>query len=179
MHSGGELGVSFSPVQSGGLSEIRVAIGTASESSTTAVTLHLRADATGTPGSSIESYFVAGQIPFEADEVGPFSLYSSTAPLLEAGQTYWLTVETYPDGAIAGYPDSDVIWHNAHFTTDEMPTWIGNQTLRFPGTSTFLVGGQIDNAFQVYVNVVPIPAAAWLFGSALGLLGVVGGRRPT
>ncbi|MEZ5564912.1 MAG: choice-of-anchor R domain-containing protein [Gammaproteobacteria bacterium] len=161
--NGGEIGASFSPFETGRLSELSIAIGTTSNPATTAVTFHVRADAGGTPGSPIESFFVAGEIPLQSEEVGPFLLTSADTPLLEAGQTYWLTVETDQT--------SDVIWHGANWTFDEYPSWIGNQAIRFPGSSTFFVGGKIASAFQVYVDVVPTPPAVWLFGSALGVMG--------
>ena len=43
------------------------------------------------------------------------------------------------------------------------------------GTSTFNLGYRYT--FDVVQNVVPVPAAVWLFGSALGLLGVARRQR--
>lgn len=43
-------------------------------------------------------------------------------------------------------------------------------TIEFAGTNSGWNGFYIDN---VDVSVVPIPAAMWLFGSALGLMGVM------
>lgn len=49
-------------------------------------------------------------------------------------------------------------------------TGTGQDTLKFKATGIQdTLGGNIDN---VALNAVPVPAAAWLFGSALGLLGL-------
>jgi len=45
-----------------------------------------------------------------------------------------------------------------------------------PATTSSSSGYNFATPVPVY-SVIPIPAAAWLFGGALGLLGVVGRRR--
>jgi hypothetical protein len=43
--------------------------------------------------------------------------------------------------------------------------------VQMDGISVFTCVSCGDLSFQIRGNVVPVPAAVWLFGSALGLLG--------
>jgi len=56
-------------------------------------------------------------------------------------------------------------------------TGTGSDSLKFSATGiSDTLGGNIDN---VSVNAVPVPAAAWLFVSALGLFGFTNRRKNT
>ena len=53
----------------------------------------------------------------------------------------------------------------------------GMDALRFAATGIDdSLGGNIDN---VSLNAVPVPAAAWLFGSAFGVFGLAKRRKST
>ncbi len=64
-------------------------------------------------------------------------------------------------------------------TYDSMTTvsWDGSalvlRNATCTGPCTTLPAGKFNNGYRWNLTVVPIPAAAWLFGGALGLLGVV------
>lgn len=59
---------------------------------------------------------------------------------------------------------------NSWLTQQFFVTGTGNDVLKFAATGTSDgLGGNID---YVQLNAVPVPAAAWLFASALGLFGL-------
>jgi hypothetical protein len=65
------------------------------------------------------------------------------------------------------------VWKHFSFTTTAGPNTSGGVTLQLGATTAAIPGSfahmWYDNAS---VTSVPVPAAAWLFGSALGLLGL-------
>ena len=75
------------------------------------------------------------------------------------------------------FPNGDPnVWSTASFTTTVGPDTSGGVTLQFNAACAPIGGCQsdyyIDNvSIMADVAVVPVPAAAWLFGSGLGLLG--------
>jgi hypothetical protein len=72
------------------------------------------------------------------------------------------------------------VWKHFVFTTTAGPNVSGGVTLQLGAATAATPGSNLqmfyDNA-SVSVQVVPVPAAVWLFGSALGLFGVI--RRQT
>lgn len=66
---------------------------------------------------------------------------------------------------ITGNGSANNVWVTQHFFV----TGTGNDVLQFAATGTNdSYGGNID---YIQLNAVPLPAAAWLFGSAIGLFG--------
>ena len=64
------------------------------------------------------------------------------------------------------------MWTNFVFNTTAGPDVSGGVTLQLTATT----GGDPSSVATIYydnvsIEVVPVPAAVWLFGSALGLLG--------
>jgi hypothetical protein len=122
------------------------------------------------PGAALQSWSIgtAGRTDTGAPLIGGYSsVYEYSASLgsgfaLSAG-TYWLSIYNNTSTACDGCLD-DWFWHAIangsfrHAQSSDLSSWLGSPLL----TDTyFIMSGQ----------VVPVPAAAWLFASALGLLG--------
>ena len=74
-------------------------------------------------------------------------------------------------GPLALDPDPDT-WKQFVFNTTTGPDVSGGLTLQF-NAATGGADGSFSELFvdNISIQVVPVPAAVWLFGSALGLLG--------
>lgn len=129
-------------------------------------------DCTGSVGCGLEYSFDI------ASETGTFSLSDNTGATVGSG-----TFDQFYFVAVAGITGSIV----ASVTPGSGP-WVDG--LNFESGAFFLDyfdpqgGAGLGLDFDAFVTdvdftvtTVPLPAAAWLFGSALGLLGVFGGAR--
>lgn len=131
-------------------------------------TIKFYTDSSGIPGAEAGS-FVIGAPTLRMDTGGTlsgFNLFEYTANLgpgisLSSSQDYWISIfnDTTADA------NDNWAWALASpgtaptaRSTDDLVTWSALGTVDF-----YFI---LDN-----VEVVPIPAAVWLFGSALGLLG--------
>jgi hypothetical protein len=107
---------------------------------------------------------------------------SGTEFSLSSFDTYALAEPTEPVGpfTLTGHRSdgSTVVFSFAHTMSTQTVNlggdWTGLIRVEFTPQYHSVFGNAIDN---ISVNVVPIPAAVWLFGSALGLLGWM--RRKT
>ncbi|MEM6638566.1 MAG: hypothetical protein AAF610_01550 [Pseudomonadota bacterium] len=80
-------------------------------------------------------------------------------------------------GPLAVSGDSDV-WTTFSFTTTLGPDVSGGLTLQFVAACGAVPNCKADFYFDnVSITAVPVPAAVWLFGSALGMLGFGARRR--
>lgn len=76
-------------------------------------------------------------------------------------------------GPLAINPDP-AVWTSFVFNTVAGPDVSGGITLQLTATTGGAEGSSADMYYDnIKINVVPVPAAVWLFGSALGLLGWV------
>jgi hypothetical protein len=133
--------------------------------------INFYSDSSGTVGSLLQSFSIGN--PFSRTDTGidhtstSMDIYEYVADLgsgisLSGGTDHWISIF---NNSIADGPDVSWVWGvtaqiaTASASFDEGNTWtaFSNQNL------DYLI---ISNS-----NIVPIPASAWLFGSALGILG--------
>lgn len=129
-------------------------------SGTNTVTFGLRSDASGLPGTLLESFTVSN-IPTVSP--GGVVTFNATAPLvLMAGDTYWLTSEEYaPDDTGLGWRTNDTGINTANALRIGMAGWS--------------VTAQDTPAFRINGNPTPEPATLSLL--CLGSLMCLFDRR--
>lgn len=91
-----------------------------------------------------------------------------------SGVNPWFEVDMTPTAADFG---ADPVWRGFHADetfSDDYPYWYLGVTVLDPTVNDVLIGLSDDITYAP-ANVVPIPAAVWMFGSAL--LGLVAVRR--
>jgi hypothetical protein len=132
------------------------------------MSLALFDDASGAPGSEIVSL---GTATISANPIAPYTFAPTAATTLLPTTTYWLVASaTAADNISWAYIED--------LSETGLPGWtIGDQTLGSYPTGSWtnletFVNDELPVQFSVDVTPVPLPAAAWLFGSAL--LGGVG-----
>ncbi|WKZ12114.1 MAG: VPLPA-CTERM sorting domain-containing protein [Gammaproteobacteria bacterium] len=99
-----------------------------------------------------------------AVELRPFGFSGTT--LLEAGQTYWLAVRS---GVVN--KGTALAWALGYYYP------LGNAAIRMFDDTFYASGNAAIAAFRITGSQVPIPAAVWLLGSALGALAWLRRRR--
>jgi hypothetical protein len=136
--------------------------------------IRVYADNSGMPSSSVVYDALTGSLfPAATTGIGDFPARYEFAPTglsLASGTTYWLSIEEvvnaiYPWGWSVSTTGVGGNLGVVYRVTDTDPFQ----------TSAFTSG--TDMAFTLSVATVPVPAAAWLFGSAVGLMGVLR-RKP-
>lgn len=110
----------------------------------------------GQPGTILESVPVIAALQ-SGDMLLSVEFGGSTR--IESGSMYWLGLTPLVGDMFVGWQ------HN----TLGLP---GPRAFTFPSVLPAWIVDPLEIAqFRVSVNIIPIPAAVWLFGSALGLLG--------
>lgn len=137
--------------------------------------VRLTEDTAGTPGTTLEvlSENQAIWSPFSNPFTTTTTINSAINPLLSEGSSYWIITE------LTSFVESgqfvDYRW-SLNTTGTTVPFLqqqkVGGGLPSDPWTGS---SGNFHLAFRVEGNVVPIPAAVWLFGS--GLIGLVGLAR--
>lgn len=141
-------------------------------------TINFYLSAGGTPGSLLQSFSVGnsvGRTDTGVDLVGVFDIFDYQADIgagiaLGPGD-YWISI--FNDTSGTGAADDDWSWAVkandtfVHAQSDDLINWTGSPL----ATDAHFA---LDNQ---NISPIPIPAAVWLFGSALGLLGWM--RRKT
>jgi hypothetical protein len=127
---------------------------------TNEITLRLYADAGGHPGAVLESISLSNQLTPAPGSVVTFA--SSSRPLLEHGQTYWVLPLASTDTFVGWlFNDQKLIGPEAISHDLEPTTWVINASEALP-------------AFDVSGSPVPEPASLALLGlGACGLLAFV------
>jgi hypothetical protein len=132
---------------------------------TNSVTVELRTDNSGVPGSLLESYGFVGLGPFGSQN-GPLIATSVTNPTLVAGTNYWMVV-------LPGASDTWAVWNwndqsvtgNGSFSSDGGATWSN-------GSSETL------GAFEVFGGTaVPAPSTLVMSSILFGMGGVLFGYK--
>lgn len=109
---------------------------------------------------------------------GAFSLMSADWVLRDEQNAYWLDPYSYVVGNLAD--GSTIIAHNA--AELGQGDWLNIESALFVGDMDEDLGGYPTSNIKVMVDnivvgaAVPIPAAVWLFGSALAGLGFMRGK---
>jgi len=155
-----EYGLSFTPIDSGYLSHLTVAVSSYSGEGEAIFTLY--DDNSGEPGSILE-IFNLSSLPDFGSTFTPQTITATGTTYLNSGQPYWL-IASQPN-----YSDTG-IWQNS---TVAMDTLVAFRNIQFPEWLPQMHEQQWT--LRVETSAVPVPAAVWLFGS--GLLGLVGIAR--
>lgn len=124
-------------------------------------------DVAGLPGQTgLESIaYTGGQAGFS----GNLSLAASGTTWLDPSAAYWLGLAPETDGMFIGWSQSNL----ATTGMNKAQTWA-----ELDGFWFSILPDENQAGFLISANTaIPIPAAAWLFGSALGLLGWRGSRK--
>jgi hypothetical protein len=166
--SGGGFGIdsqteyagSFVPHISGFLSDMLIAVTLAPiENLPNDVTVRIRADDNGMPGTSLESFHFLDALG-DANFGAPLDVSASGTTLLQAGQRYWVTV--------APMDGTQALWHIG-IDPDPNPRPAASQVDAQPW---FVFMFNNTQAFRVEVNAVMEPASSWLLMTALAFLSV-------
>jgi len=153
----------------GFLSDMLIAVTLAPiENSPNDVTVRIRADDSGAPGMSLESFHFSGALG-DANFGAPLNVLASGTTLLHADQRYWVTV-----APMAG---TEALWHIG-IDPDPNPRPAAYQVDAQPWFVFMFNNAQ---AFRVEVNAVPEPATGWLLTYALlaGWIRIRRSSRPT
>jgi hypothetical protein len=122
----------------------------------------IMSDNSNSPGSILESFDFAGDVPGSADII---SKNSVSRPVLNAGTKYWIALST-----ASGDPNNtSVDW----YLTD--PEVLDTMAFRNPEGGSWSAYTTTVSAFRISGTPVPIPGAIWLLSS--GLIGLIGLRR--
>lgn len=114
----------------------------------------------------------AGSYYGETNYIYEFDLASAIE--LSSGEKYWISI--FNESALVGggyRRDRDAwVWGGIYTTADALlePAMYSEHDLN-SWTAQSAAGGHNDLYFELYGSVVPVPAAIWLFGSSLGILG--------
>jgi len=124
------------------------------------------------PGSFLASALVNGQMGVVGSSIVTANFGGSIA--IDAGTPYWIVALPNPSSPLSG-----------GWSTNSIGTtgWNGQYLSQFavfpPGSilSEWVTSDSLQGAFRVEANLIPIPAAFWLFGFALLSLGSMGCRK--
>ncbi len=120
------------------------------------LTVSLYDDISGSPGALILA--LLGANPTTA---GLYSYTGTTS--LTFGNTYWLVAST----GVYGDVENEYIWYDGTLGDSN---YVATQWRSPPETVSWFTSAIVSPA-AFAVHAVPIPAAVWLFGSGIGLLG--------
>lgn len=116
--------------------------------------------------------------------LGP-TLFDSKTVTLDAGKSYVLQLDVIDLGAPLGVPSVLTFGITQAPEHYQVPTLTGSGTSLKPftaggGSYTFLVGGLVGAPGTLYsasINAVPVPAAIWMFASAIVGVASIGRKK--
>ncbi len=150
-----EIGMMFSPTQSGFLDNIYVAASKLNGEGNIGFSLY--SSVSGEPGNILESFQLSNLVEFQTSFPAQ-KLESNLTPFLESGKSYWLTAFQ------PNYPDT-VIWNYAGVDEDSVVA------LRDKAVDTDWLITSHEMQFALQVNVIPTPLPASIIFFVSGIIG--------